>query len=983
MEVDNYLHIVINWDLEFSSVSKINSSLDGTNGFIYFDNSHKLTNISDKNLIGDGYIDLYYGKIYWRRDKYSDYKKYSDGVLIEDYNYNMSYAKITSYPTDTKIIHNNSYRFWSEDVSSGFETDDEGNSSVITSVTNTTTIEVINYKVQCQEKQQVRPSDNSQDWVDTQVVRDKDCETEIDSCECGRIYQWIEVGEICDGANRCKKLKYQYKDGCDGSWIDYSPALYKIGDVIEMDSPQCGTYEYKEEWDDNTYCGSEINNLYGTNLTKTSKYKIKYPYIKKVDEFVWERLDCDTLLDYEVVRTNSFECGWSTTRTRYTYDDGLCGSEVKVKYPSLTNISDNNRYNVTTIHNEETAPYPTNTDDMTEDEWVWVETSINYAYATSTMNDCECGYRSTTYKISEPIEYACGYVLNENETPTLPEYIVLSQNTSRSIPMQTFRINATDPGTKNYYFITFSTSPNYGDSNASITKYSICPDEGTIYDNNSTKYITAQTKISDNVYEYTFSVPVYFAGGEENAPYSQVTGYTTTVASSYNDTTKYEKWYEWVYCPSTDTIYDKTGNYEWRVNTSNVCECGYREYEWRVSDPAEYICGSELNENSTFEITSISGNWTREGDTFTSNDINDSETTVQRIYFNTNTGGIKFTINQDSEKNYDYLIISNLDMEVTNSTSTGPSYNYCNWKGKTTGTTSMTISDNSEHFIELMYRKDSSSSSGRDNVIVTIEGNFAYKNTTKYIKHYKWEYCPTDDTLDVRTDEIKWEVFENNSYDCGYKQYRWVDTGNEVCCGGIVDAENSCTEYYRYKEQIYQVTEDGTNWVNVTPERYRYGSIVETNSEQCGYIPKLVHWKLICPDITYETAVSGDSCTVCQSYLNAPTMYAIEKQQSSTDGGITWTDDYDSNGDLITRTEKILKWKAEKCGYTGDTFAWFVDKESITCDGTNQVGTYYFKVSSDSGVNWTNVEGVEPEVRTIEPTNDDYNIDLNCQETTE
>lgn len=103
-----------------------------------------------------------------------------------------------------------------------------------------------------------------------------------------------------------------------------------------------------------------------------------------------------------------------------------------------------------------------------------------------------------------------------------PKWVTLTPYTNRSIQMQTFRIDATDPMTSGYYFITFSETPNYDDANVDITSFSICPDEGTIYDNGSRKAITAQTHIEGNVYEYTFSVPVYFAGAEENAPLSQV-----------------------------------------------------------------------------------------------------------------------------------------------------------------------------------------------------------------------------------------------------------------------------------------------------------------------------------------------------------------------------------------------------------------------------------------------------------------------------
>lgn len=129
-------------------------------------------------------------------------------------------------------------------------------------------------------------------------------------------------------------------------------------------------------------------------------------------------------------------------------------------------------------------------------------------------------------------------------------WITLTKDTDRSIQMQTFRIDTSTSPTPSpeigEYFITFSTSPNYPGDNAYITDFSICIDENTIYDNVSRKYITEQTHIEGNVYEYTFSVPVYFAGGERNAPLSQVKYKTTSqdtpgeVVSPYDITAKFD-----------------------------------------------------------------------------------------------------------------------------------------------------------------------------------------------------------------------------------------------------------------------------------------------------------------------------------------------------------------------------------------------------------------------------------------------------------
>lgn len=127
-------------------------------------------------------------------------------------------------------------------------------------------------------------------------------------------------------------------------------------------------------------------------------------------------------------------------------------------------------------------------------------------------------------------------------------WVTLTKDTNRRIQMQTFRIDTITTPTPEFgeYFITFSTEPDYPGENADLTYFSICPDEDTIYDNHSRKNIRDQKHIEGNVYEYTFSVPVYFAGGERNAPLSQVQYKTTSgdtpgeVVSPYDITAKFD-----------------------------------------------------------------------------------------------------------------------------------------------------------------------------------------------------------------------------------------------------------------------------------------------------------------------------------------------------------------------------------------------------------------------------------------------------------
>jgi hypothetical protein len=981
MKVYNNLNTVVEYGLTFDTFKTKAEN-------IYKDNYIYLEEIG---YDGEGYFDLSINKLYWRLSPGKEYTVF-DCVLNEDLeiprNSTNSTIKIVSY-TSLEI---DNFLFLSEDVSNGF--DENGN--IITLLTEHTTLEVVTYKKMCSDIKQKRPTDESQDWEDTEETREYECEKtndENEHCECGGwTYRWIEDGEVCDQGNRHKKMKYQYKEHCDDlQWKNVQPLMYKIGDIIEYNSDKCESYEYKEEWDETQlYCGYDLNSTYCEGLTSTSLYKIRYASIKKQSDIVWQPIFTRSLIAAEEVKKNCFQCGWSSGKTvTAKVETEICGSEIKTKYPTLSgSVTDTYSYDVIRKDNMKTAPYPTNNDEMTQDEWVWEITGTTYS-VTNSKTDCKCGYRTSGWVNTDIVK--CGYEVNNEMT----NFKVLSVNENYSgagwtyIGGEYYEIvsNPLGDSSSGTCEITFSVDVRSNiyyrilmNGGGDDRLYAHIVDKN-VNDYDNYWYASKSKFISDyqTVYAGTHTICFTYrtdSSGREYSDNVRIWFYTKPYSNSKTDNHNYLKQLGYYKCDGVD--YEPTGAVQWINQGSGNCPFFNWTFTWSAT--TEEICGWVLNDNApSMTINSVQGNWTREGNTFTSNDINDKEITVERIYFSVSSPtAVTFTIDQSSENNYDFLVISNLDKEVVSDyyTSTGSSYNYYIHKGYTSGSTSMQVSDTNEHFVELMYRKDGSNSYYRDNVIVTLGINGGYVDTTMYVKAL--EYVNKGDGVSALTGNQFYSAKTTNSYDCGYIKYDWNDTGEDICCGRLENSENNCTNYYKYNVEIYQYTEDGKTWKNVVPERYRYGSIVETNSEGCGYVPKLVQWKLVCPDITYETAVSGDSCTVCETYLNAPTMYAIEKQQSSTDGGITWTDDYDSNGILITRTEKILKWKADKCGYTGDTFAWFVDKESRTCDGTNQIGTYYYKVSSDGGNTWTNVEGVEPEVRIIDNTNNDYDNTLNC-----
>lgn len=171
------------------------------------------------------------------------------------------------------------------------------------------------------------------------------------------------------------------------------------------------------------------------------------------------------------------------------------------------------------------------------------------------------------------------------------EWVTLTKDTARNIQMQTFRIDTSPTPTPEIgeYFITFSEIQDYPEENADLTYFSICIDENRIYDNYSIKQITEQKHIEGNVYEYTFSVPVYFAGGERNAPLSQVQYKTTSEetpeepgeeVSPYDITAKFE-----VTSPNSKTV---------------LCFSAYTS-----SFTEMYVDGMQISPTSAYTFSSI------------------------------------------------------------------------------------------------------------------------------------------------------------------------------------------------------------------------------------------------------------------------------------------------------------------------------------------------------------------------------------------
>ena len=136
-------------------------------------------------------------------------------------------------------------------------------------------------------------------------------------------------------------------------------------------------------------------------------------------------------------------------------------------------------------------------------------------------------------------------------------------------------------------------------------------------------------------------------------------------------------------------------------------------------------------------------------------------------------------------------------------------------------------------------------------------------------------------------------LIEHNSTDCGYlePQYRWVAISDAFVCVG----------YDKHQQEKQQVSYDnGTTWEDVVPANTRTGSLIERNSEDCGYVPETVYrWVTISDEY------------MCVGFDK----HAMEKKQQSVDGGTTWTDVVPTE----TRAGELLEANSEDCGYTDFT----------------------------------------------------------------
>lgn len=125
-----------------------------------------------------------------------------------------------------------------------------------------------------------------------------------------------------------------------------------------------------------------------------------------------------------------------------------------------------------------------------------------------------------------------------------------------------------------------------------------------------------------------------------------------------------------------------------------------------------------------------------------------------------------------------------------------------------------------------------------------------------YCKYYKQKKQVSYDnglTWSDTGDYQKGNLYETNSTDCGYIGVitRWVNSGT------------TCSGYDKYNLQVKQESYDGgSTWSTVTPVETRQGTLIERNSEDCGYTPiePIYRW----------TETSGHVCDTCDESIPSP-----------------------------------------------------------------------------------------------------------------
>lgn len=167
-----------------------------------------------------------------------------------------------------------------------------------------------------------------------------------------------------------------------------------------------------------------------------------------------------------------------------------------------------------------------------------------------------------------------------------------------------------------------------------------------------------------------------------------------------------------------------------------------------------------------------------------------------------------------------------------------------------------------------------------------------------------WEFVSSSSTL-----------VETDSEYCGYEptpevQYRWTESGT------------TCDNANKYKRYIKQVSYDGGEaWLVVQPPQYSAGTLVESNSYDCGY---------------------RTSATTSATYCSNANQYADVYSLVSRDYGVTWS--------TASTSTELIEEDVVECGFSARTIS-----TATTCVGVDKHYLDEYQESRDTGTTWTTI----------------------------
>lgn len=228
-------------------------------------------------------------------------------------------------------------------------------------------------------------------------------------------------------------------------------------------------------------------------------------------------------------------------------------------------------------------------------------------------------------------------------------------------------------------------------------------------------------------------------------------------------------------------------------------------------------------------------------------------------------------------------------------------------------------------------------------------------------------YISEDNTQWVETNTYKrGDLIEDKSFDCGYiptevyYEWRTIDT--------------MCDGYNKFNRERKYISDNGNRWY--ATNIYRQGSLIESNSSDCGYVPR----------IEYEYQWVITTTTTCVGYDK---YYLYKKQRRVKNSGAAWEDvvptetSYNGNG---TMTPQLIESNSPDCGYTPPVepqYKWvLLDASQYMCDECEgvqyrwiTVNTYCVEINlyghqkrqfSENGENWYDVTPEETQEVIVE-----------------